>query len=165
MKATFNGHCKVLFMDKGSHKIAPLVDQLAHACPNVLPYQASNEEEAVQLLLSLSFDLFVLNTESSGSERLKGLAIGRDVTVFGLTNGQRRSEQKRRFVPSRVTTAGSEMGAEELAGMIQGHLELLCQSRARRWAGALLQLPFKIVSCMTPKEAGIVGDPDKLFFY
>jgi len=33
-------------MDKGSHKIAPLVDQLAHACPNVLPYQASNEEEA-----------------------------------------------------------------------------------------------------------------------
>jgi hypothetical protein len=165
MKNSIPKHRKVLFSGGEMGMLKPVAQQLRADCPQVRVYQVFTYDDGLQLLLSLSFDLFISELESEPSADLLDLALSRQVPVLVILNGKEPPDFLKRLRSLKVKTVYSQQDIEEVACQIEKVLAIQCLPRWRRLLGAVGSFPVWALCKMSPKEPDQGSLIDKPYFY
>ena len=80
-------HKKVLGVDKEMSFLSSLEAEVSKVYPQVQFYKTTTYEDSLQMMLSLTFDLFISEIRKEPGSALIDLAISLKLPILALTNG------------------------------------------------------------------------------
>ncbi|MBW1996667.1 MAG: hypothetical protein JRJ29_01745 [Deltaproteobacteria bacterium] len=154
MKNSTPKHRKVLFLGREMGMLNPVAQQLRVDCPQIQVYLASTHYDGLQLLLSLSFDLFIPELGTRPGTDLIELALKRQVPVLVILNGREPPGFRESLGSWKVRALSCQQDIQEVVRQIEKVLALQCLSRWRRLLGAMGKFPAWAIYKMSPGKPG-----------
>jgi len=158
------GHRKVLFSAQDMEAFQPIIQKLQTDCQQLQIYQASTHYDALQLILSLSFDLMVSETGTRAAMDLIDMALNRQIPTLGLFNGKAPPESSYPGAPQ-LAFIHFGQNIEDILKVIDETLAIQCRPRWRRLWDKMGQLPTRAINKMSPKKTGPDFFHENVFFY
>ena len=154
MKTSISKHRKVLISSGEIGGLEAVVRQLRADCSQVQIYEAFTYDEGLQLLLSLSFDLFISHVDFQARNDLIDLALDRKVPVLVIHNGKEPPDFVKRLGSLRLESISSQQEVGEVACDIEKVLASQCMPRWTRLLNAVDKSAVWLVSKLSPRKPG-----------
>ena len=158
------GYRKVLFSGQNMEAFQPIIQKLQTDRPQIQIYQALTHYDALQLILSLSFDLMVSETGTRAGMDLIDMALSRQVPTLGIFDGKAPPGSFRPRAPQ-VTFIHFDQNAEDIVKVIDETLAIQCRSRWKRLWDTMGQLPVRAITKMSPKKTDPEFFGGNVYFY
>jgi hypothetical protein len=158
MKRSYIKHQKVLGLSANLRFLSLLKTEILGTYPQIQFYRATNHEDGLQMILSLSFDLVVLELSEELPPALIHLAVSRQFPVLALFNGDEFDEILEGARGLHKCAVFSKSDAKQILPLIEQILRICSLPHWRRALEKAVKLPIWMVRLSQNKLEGNLLD-------
>lgn len=151
MKNFRTNHRMVLGVHRDTERLLNMEKELQNAYPGIMLHKAGTYEEALQLMLSYTFDLVISEMGLRQEAKLIDLALRRNFPVFIISENGHSPQELCRLYGSKIKALSSTQGTIKIVQDIGKKLKVHKKIGLRRIIGKIIGIGHLTVSILSPQ--------------